>query len=259
MVDYLKKLNSHPRDEFIVFDEEPHIYYVHGKAAKTSVTTLIHHYFPKFDADKIIDKMQNSRNWKKNKYYPKTKEEIKEMWKKTGDEACEKGTYMHKTIELFYNGTDDETNTTEEYKMFKNFQNDIGKKFKPYRTEWEVYYEEYDLAGSIDMIYENEDGTLSIYDWKRSKEIALDNSYGEKGLYPLEKLPHCNYVHYSLQLNTYKHILETKYGKKIKDLYLVCMHPNNSNYICYEALDLQDEVKLLLEDYKNKKTKEQHD
>ena len=33
------------------------------------------------------------------------------------------------------------------------------------------------LCGSIDMIYEHEDGRVSIYDWKRCKEIKTEN-YG---------------------------------------------------------------------------------
>ena len=37
---------------------------------------------------------------------------------------------------------------------------------KPYRTEWTIYDEDLKISGSIDMIYENPDGTLSIYDWK---------------------------------------------------------------------------------------------
>ena len=38
----LEKINKHVRDERIVFDEEPHIYYVDGKSDNISVTTFIH-------------------------------------------------------------------------------------------------------------------------------------------------------------------------------------------------------------------------
>ena len=47
----------------------------------------------------------------------------------------------------------------------------------PYRTEWMIWDKDHKLAGSIDMIFENEDGTLSIYDWKRSKEIKKQNKW----------------------------------------------------------------------------------
>jgi hypothetical protein len=39
-----------------------------------------------------------------------------------------------------------------------------------------------------------------------------------------------NFWHYSLQLNTYKAIIEEKYGRKVVELCLVCLHPNNADY-----------------------------
>jgi hypothetical protein len=82
------------------------------------------------------------------------------------------------------------------------------------------------------MVFENPDGTLQIYDWKRVKQITYDHdtSFGNEKYGKLDcirNIPDTNYWHYSLQLNTYKKLLETKYGKKITDLYLVCMHPDN--------------------------------
>ena len=55
--DYLAKLNPHPRDDFITFDEGPHIYTVHGDSSFTSVTTWNHRHFPHFDSDAIIDRL----------------------------------------------------------------------------------------------------------------------------------------------------------------------------------------------------------
>jgi nucleoside-diphosphate-sugar epimerase len=43
------------------------------------------------------------------------------------------------------------------------------------KFEWMIFDEDLKLAGSIDMVYENPDGTLSIYDWKRSKDISKIN------------------------------------------------------------------------------------
>ena len=40
-------------------------------------------------------------------------------------------------------------------------------------------------------------------------------------------MPDTNFWHYALQLNLYKTILEEQYNKKVTDLYLVCMHPDN--------------------------------
>ena len=62
-------------------------------------------------------------------------------------------------------------------------------------------------------------------------------------------MPDTNYWHYCLQLNTYKAILEEKYGKVVEDLYLVCLHPENKNksYQRIKVVNLQTEVKALFE------------
>ena len=112
-----------------------------------------------------------------------------------------------------------------------------------------IWTSEYKLAGSVDMIYKNnDDNTYSIYDWKRSKEIKKTgyNKFGNKPC--INHLPDSNYWHYSLQLNTYKFILERNYDIKIRDMYLVCLHPDNknSNYQRIKVADLTEEVKELL-------------
>ena len=102
------------------------------------------------------------------------------------------------------------------------------------------------LFEKIDMIYENPDGTLQIYDWKRCKEIKKINAWNKYAITPeMEDLPDTNFWHYSLQLNTYKKIIEEKYGKQVTDMYLVCLHPNNpnSNYLRLKVPDLQDKLK----------------
>ena len=87
---------------------------------------------------------------------------------------------------------------------------------KAYRTEWTVFHEELKIAGSIDMIFENPDGTLQIYDWKRCKEIAKAPAFNKYShIACIDHLPDTNYWHYCLQLNTYKAIIEEKYGKQV--------------------------------------------
>ena len=47
----LNRLNPHLRDSRITFDESTHIYAIDGSSEKVmSVTTLIHTYFPHFNA-----------------------------------------------------------------------------------------------------------------------------------------------------------------------------------------------------------------
>jgi len=208
----------------------------------TSVTSWNHSHFPKFNADEIIATMMKGKNWnEKNKYWGMTPEEIKASWNANSSSVAGAGTNLHADIETFMNMAMGEprthaellrtftetTNTSEEWEFFMNFVRAFPR-FKPFRTEWMIYDEELKLAGSIDMVYENPDGTLMIYDWKRSKAILKTNCWNKSAITEcIDHLPDTNFWHYSLQLNTYKTILERKYGKKVTDLYLVRLHPDN--------------------------------
>lgn len=245
---YLANLNPHERDSHIHFDEGPHIYTIDGDSDFTSVTKWNHSHFGKFDADAIITKMM-AGNWTNSKYFGQTREEIKAGWKKNGEEASKAGTKMHYDIECFYNDLEVEIDEDcVEFDYFMAFENDIGSKLEPYRTEWMVWDKELQMAGSIDMVFRNADGTLLIYDWKRCKNIKKDNRYQSSTTECINHLPDTNFWHYSLQLNTYKYILEKNYGEKVVGMYLVCLHPNNANksYIRLEVPHLKSEMEDLM-------------
>jgi len=246
---YLAELNTHHRDAHIIFDEGPHIYTIDGDSNYMSVTKWNHSHFPYFDADKIITKMMNSKKWPKSEYFGKTHNEIKALWKKNGQEASKAGTKMHYDIECFYNEMDIEVEEDcIEWKYFEKFEKEIGEHLEAYRTEWMIWDEELKLAGSIDMVFRNPDGTLLIYDWKRCKNIKKDNKWQAATTDCISHLPDTNFWHYSLQLNTYKYMLEKNYGEKIVGMYLVCLHPNNTNqsYIRMKVPDLNEEIKDLM-------------
>jgi hypothetical protein len=262
--------NFHPRDKNIQFFEEDHKYIIKTEpdVKYTSVTTWNHKHFPIFEADIIIDNMMKSKGWKKgHKYWDLTPEQIKAQWNSNKDAVSGAGTDLHYEIECFNNDkrfTFDYTNNelyeiymadnkeshefkSLEWKYFINFIKDTPE-LKPYRTEWTVYHDDVKISGSIDMVYENPDGTLSIYDWKRAKNITRINNYNKFALSPeICHLPDSNFWHYALQLNTYKAILEQKYGKIIRDLILVRLHPDaeEKNYELITLPNLSTEIKDL--------------
>lgn len=223
----------HVRDGMITFQEEGHIYTVVGMTGHpTSVTTLIHHFFPEFNADEVIDKMMRGRNWRNSKYYGRTKQDIKDEWERNGKQASELGTLMHADIENFLNSEPVLNPDSIEFgyflKFWEGFQA-VNPAFQPYRTEWLVFDEDKKIAGSIDCTLSDAHGNIVILDWKRSKEIKKSNSY-EKGKGPLSGLDNCNFNHYRLQLNIYRHILETRYAKHVVGMYIVVFHPNNPTF-----------------------------
>ena len=236
----LSQKNKHERDDRISFDEPTHTYFVDGSSdGIISTTTLIHENFPKFDANKALKFMKN----KKEKYPNMTDQQIKESWNENGKKASGQGTKMHKMIENFYNGIpiEDEMFKNTEFQYFLKFHDMIKDTLEPYRTEWSIFDGIIGLAGQIDMLYKKKDGTYAIYDWKRVKEIKKDNSY-EKGI---GNLDHCNYNHYSLQLNVYKRLLETRYDMKISEMMLVILHPDNKTFLLENLNDMSPYIDMI--------------
>ena len=227
----LSEKNKHPLDKRIKFQDEGHRYWIDGDDKDlTSSTTYIHTFFNHFDADKVIKGILKSAKYKdpSYEYYGMSHSHIKNKWETSGKDASGKGTKMHKDIEDFYNGVNIK-NDSPEFKYFLDFYKD-HKHLKIFRTEWLIFSEIHRITGSIDAVYENEDGTLTLGDWKRSKEIKFEGYNNQCGKKPFANLQDCNYMHYSLQLNLYRNILETFYGKKIKEMFLVVLHPDNDSY-----------------------------
>lgn len=263
---------SHERDKNIQFQEEGHKYTIltDPESTYTSVTTWNHSHFGHFDADEIIRKMMKSKNWKEgHHYWGLTGEEIKDMWNKNRDNAAGAGTQLHYEIECFMNSNlllfrYTHLELIQFYNMYIKFdEREMWQRkewlqyisfieqtphLKPYRTEWMIYHEELKLSGSIDMVYENPDGSLSIYDWKRSKEISYESVFNKRALtQAIWHMDDCNFSHYALQLNTYKAILEQKYGKVVKELFLVRLHPDADNYEIIEVPILFSEIAALFQ------------
>ena len=243
--------NPHPRDASIVFDEPTHVYTVNGTSKGwISCTKFLHEFFPHFDADATIKKMMASPKWPQSKYFGKTAKQIKDEWDASGKAASEAGTAMHLAIEQFLHGhpelIEPRVLETPEWAYFMNFWKESNGDLVPYRSEWEVWSEEYKLAGSIDMIfYRKSDDSYVIYDWKRSKEIKTENGFGN-GFGPVSHLPDCNYWHYTLQLNAYRWFLETYYGLKISDIYIMIFHPDNTNFKRFRLNRLEQEIEDML-------------
>lgn len=277
--------NPHPRDDYIVFSPQFHTYKVLSDPNNSyvSVTTFLKPLFPPFNADDAIGALMNGRNWNKNhECWGMSRSQIKQHWFQKGVQAANNGTLLHAEIEGFMNNptiapSDEYTHQTlhdryfaeqllamhtseterkrnmvqetKEWDLFLRFVQDHPD-MKPYRTEWVVYDETLLLAGSIDMVYENADGTLSIFDWKRvqSKKLEKTAYKNRCAIHPsVSHLPDTNYWKYALQLNVYRAILQRNYGKTVSRIALVRLlhEEDDSNYEIVECPMLDKEVESL--------------
>jgi ATP-dependent exoDNAse (exonuclease V) beta subunit len=240
----LEKLNNHKRDLRIKFDSENHIYSVDENKNYISVTQLVSKFFPEFDKDFWAEKQSNKLGI--------PKDEILMKWENLGNKARDAGTNLHLQIENFYNHKNHKN--SREFEKFLDFHHKyIINNYKPFRTEWKIFDEKKLIAGTLDMVYKKPDGSLFIFDWKRSKNIINSNGSVEKenpyenGLKGLSHLSSSDYIKYSLQQNIYKYILEKYYEKKVSSMNLLILHPHYEKYHIVKIDEFQLETKYLID------------
>lgn len=256
-----------------------------------SVTSFVKRNFPEFNADAVITRMRSNKQfWKKRKNYRGlSNKDIKAEWAARGLESRTAGTKLHKAIEDSYNlarhstGGDVGDNSSvpklvpwpipnignEEFEQFLQYADFMRKRgFIPFRTEWIVYSDRsHSLIGTIDMAYvrkhvrarESICGSerilkLTLVDWKRIK--ALKRWAQDKGTGLCCDIRNCNFFHYSMQLNTYKYIIENFYEDiehegvtydrmEVDDMWLVVFHPNRKKYMRVKCANMQPLIREL--------------
>ena len=240
------------RDSRIYMDEPTHIYYLDGcRRVAISGTGFLHLFFEPFDVKKVTEEL-SAKAKAGSAYHGKSADEISKMW--TAGTAS--GSRMHKNIEEYWNAvmmseTSDNFNTTrvEDYGLFAQFLTWFRRtNLRPFRTEWMIYDEEYDIAGSIDFVaYNPTTDKYWVIDWKRSNRLRRESYKSKKGLHCCDTLDDCNGNHYQLQVNLYQHILEKNYGIKIEQCVVVNLHPVISKMDMLVCDDLQDTIRSMLE------------
>ena len=268
--DHLAMKNPHPKDVEIRFEDEGHRYYLLNKQAGewdlctkangfVSSTGIGAALFP-FNAQAAARNIFRGKNFATSPYKDlKSPQDILACW----NERARQGTYFHESVcEKFYNNLPIDHGDPEIKDLvpkFNKFAEDHTH-LEPYRTEWLVFDISVRVSGSIDMIFKEPCGNLSIYDWKKVDHILEpDGSEPKKYKRIFKKDQHkrrtpndlqkkSKLVKYSLQLGVYKWILEHNYDVKIKDLFLIRFHENLDTYEKIRCFDLDNEVEQIMED-----------
>jgi hypothetical protein len=225
----------------IKYHDEPHKYYI-GDTQLTSVTTVIHKYEEGFDEEK----------WSriKGEEFGVPQDDVKYAWRFINERATTKGSAIHDYTEnLFLNkvfpypkeliqakfGYDpvwDEFVETK--KLVDRFYEKIKNVLIPIKTELVVYDKEFAVAGMVDMLFYNKKSKMfEIWDWKTNSADKAFNEDPEKVQYlqhPLYLLQNTAMDIYSLQLSTYKYIIEKNTNIKLGNSYIVWFSHKNEDY-----------------------------
>lgn len=257
---YLDRKNPHPRDQRIVFVDEPHKYFIDGNCEYImSVTALKGAFFPKFDDKKVASSILNGKTFQKTCHRPSHKyhgcttvSDILERWSLWRDQ----GTALHRTIELCENQMPysvDPCNQScfQQYQVL--FSDPNWVRWTVFRVEYSVFDEETLIAGQIDYLgLMDPKGKVVIIDWKRSASIPDCFWRGSEATYgygACQEVKNLKYYHYCLQLNLYKYMLEKHYGLYVSQMFLVQMHPNRAKYglpAVFLCDNLQKEVRGMM-------------
>ena len=194
------------------------------------------------------------KSGKNPEYKGKSVNEVRELWKASGDYACQLGTYVHSVMELGWQNKEfypDETVLAKFPGMKEDFEyrkarckkilSVLKERYIPIKNETIVYDRDWKLCGTIDFLaYNKHKNCRSILDWKTNKKWDFNNRF-QKLKTPFNNIDDCNIKHYELQLNTYKAILEKHTDIKVGEMLLVQI-PNKEKEIIETHIceDLQD-------------------
>ena len=239
-------------------DLEPieHVY-VHSDTGANykSVTTVLQMVEPHFDTQGVAEAIFRQKDDVKNpKYVGMNVDQILDCWQELNDTANEYGTHVHETIEtyllkhqLWY--PEDEL----QKKVIASYESlgvDEGIMMYPERI---MFAEEYNLAGTADLVIDIDETFFDLGDWKTNKAFNFWNQYGfETLLKPFDHLQNCQWSVYTLQLSTYAYMYELETGRKCRHIWIGYWEKEKETMRKIPIMYLKTEAKKLLEMYKYK-------
>lgn len=278
-------------DGNVYFNEEKHKYFdKEGNTDFVSVTTIIHSFAQEFNGDfwssyKALEKVLTPElfshyksDWLNTKKinldkipeldlteFNLAKTAILDEWKKSNEDACERGTRIHKERELAIT----KSNTPDLSILKMGGKIDYNYSYNPSYTKIEkgkiypeilLYRVSNDkilkIAGQVDLLLVDEDGGVTIIDFKTNKEIKTKSYYNrstkktEKMKYPLNNLDDVNFKHYELQLSLYFWLIKKLYPEYyLKGLHLI-HYDHKDKQTIYDCEYLEQDVEKMLKFYK---------
>lgn len=248
------------------FNEHNHTYFNDKDEQYISGTSLIKMFCKPFDREKIATKYA--------KKHKKSIQDVLDEWDKAGKDAIKKGIAFHSIKEKELNEKPSILIDDEEHPIVRaNWEGDVKlnviSKLEPgIYPELLVWSDKYKVAGQADYVEVTKKGFININDYKTSKEIKKNSSKSWDGRpdmlkTPLNYLEDCNFVHYCLQINLYAFLIKQhNRNLKINKMsieHIIGDYNEETNLfsikesISYKVPNMQNDVKILLDHYKNSK------
>lgn len=249
----------------VTYYDEPHKYFLDGKQL-ISVTTLIGKYEDEFDA----------QYWGeiKGNQYNIDKDEIIHLWNYINKVGTTRGSIVHDYAENLFNNKVFPYPRQRVVDMFGNdpiwdsylkakkhvdtFYKFSKNKLIPIKTELVVFDREHGIGGMVDLLFYNiKAKEFQIWDWKTNKEFSgwnkengADVNEGKTNFTgPLAFLKNNDLNHYSLQLDTYKYIIEKNTGLKLGQSYLVWVSHCEPRFEVIPTVDRSIYVQKMIDSY----------
>lgn len=260
----------------ISFYDKAHCYFIDDLQV-ISVTGLIHRFEQPFDSDYWIDVKAKQRMKDQTvprfetesleDYLERAKAVIKAEWSYKNKHAIAEGSTLHtfienrmsnKIVEESVSGDILYEEIRDTYLVMKHQANRFYDDFIktgiliPVKSEMVIGSKELKIAGMLDQLFfDTRTNSLVIYDWKTNSKLRTYNEYGTKMLHCLSHLDQCELNTYSIQLKTYKHIIESSTNIRLaKECNIVWFNENNDSFTMFKCHDYEDEVREMFE-FKN--------
>jgi len=274
--EYLRELHPVPWfDDHVRMHRGRHVYVLDGVDLPISTTGHMKQFVGEFDAEakskQILERLRTyERNkaagfqrepadWLVRQYerykHCQTAEEIRHEWNIVRDA----GTFAHRLIELYYNRmlegplTTHSALRTREFQQFLRFDatHVQAQGYLPFRTEFTM--QRYEIGGQIDMLYQHRDDAadparrhlLWMVDWKRKFELG---DHGDALKAPFANMPPGDRTKFTIQLNTYKAMIEALTPYRITRMTVLLVHPEMNDYYMEELVDIQPQIAIMFEE-----------
>jgi hypothetical protein len=231
----------------IHYEPKSHTYTYNGKILMP-VTSMIKWVTPEFQGDELLEIKAYETG--------RSVQDIQAEWDAKRDAGLDKGTRVHSYIENVIEGVDQRIliSVNDYIHEMQQFDDAWGRlranlDAKLYKKEWTVGDEELGIAGRVDALLKIDDDKterLSIFDWKTGK-FMIRKYARENMLPPFDDLPACEEIKYSIQISTYRLIIERNTDHNMHGGFILHL-PADYKYNLYNVVDLRERIEAWLID-----------